>query len=486
MPHRLISDGRIARLALLAVITVTGVAAQGGDEAVRRPVAVDELPVPEPSLADFRGTWRYVFTNQRARLEPDAAEAIAAAVRAARDRAPEHAIAWMVREEEGLLTMASAGGRAAVDFSETYTMVVGDAGHFYERRDQDGGWQPDATIGYTEQLLVNGDDTIHRVDVADPDIASPFYVIPRDAEQHQWDRCLLLSEWFEHAEILRYSIARGEPAGDRLVVSPERFLERPPYGVSCPLVGNRIVATVQRDGGRIAATITLFDGTGRTCKEWRSSWVGGRPLELMSRSYFSAGPQLDAERSIRVLERASGTAVPDLQQIATLPYERRLVDDERTDPSTTFDPIADGLPGRSDGAGAEQASEDVVGAGASVAPPGRAPIDAPPLLDRIPARESTEPAAVLWPWLLAGGLLIVAVFALWRRSVAPAVGVLLAFGMVPGCGPTADVEASRPASPPPAFVAAVEFAPESLRVAPTEGVGQFRRMRWHVASRVES
>ncbi|MBZ0212730.1 MAG: hypothetical protein K8H99_02920, partial [Nitrospirae bacterium] len=220
-----------------------------------RQVAGERSLPPTPTLEDFRGHWHYSYSLNKPALTTSQCNDLADALRDVQVGAPRHALSWIVKEEDVVRHFARTDGRKRLAFAQVYFMTTGSKGEFYEKSETNGGWQRNATVGTTLQILAEGDALIQRVDEASPNIASPFFLATREPELHVWDRCLLAAEWIEHRAILAYCREFGEVAKPgRIHVPPDRFSQRPPYSVVCPLVGDRLSMLEGREGPAIYYT----------------------------------------------------------------------------------------------------------------------------------------------------------------------------------------------------------------------------------------
>jgi len=309
-------------------------------------MAQDRVPITASESVvtpSWTGTWKYHFTIEQPKISAAECTEMADALAAVRGSVPNDALEGLVREAQAFRDLAASGGRPGVRSESMVTFVVADAKTFYERTDVDGGWQKDAERGYTEQVLRPGGDLLwtRRDSSRTAGFAQPFFV-DRVAAEQEADNALLACETRQHVLAIDYCARRGQRAEGKQVwvVSRESYAKDPPCGLALLYVGTTMVMRRTQARGRASYVVTMFDGTGRTCKEWVSEWVGGRPRSLEEREFFSVGSAVNARRSLKVVDFAADSRVPDVVELAMTPFEKRAALDYRQPGSPAFDPAA--------------------------------------------------------------------------------------------------------------------------------------------------
>ena len=458
------------RLSIATLCVSAAIFGQSDRQEVER-----EPRLPFPDSRVLAGTWRYQFTSEQPPLSAAVCGELADGISRVRTWAPSHAIESLVRDERYLRELSrQADGRPGNVSVEQFTMVTAAADAFYQRVEWNGGWQADSSVGSTDQVLRSGDELWHRNDPSPRSGVSSVFNLDRVVDGQTADRCVLASEWRQHAIAVNYCLDHGSAVGERRwTVDREAYSASPPTGLAILYIGDSMSLIWRAEGAKDVYSVALFDASGRTCKEWESEWVDGRPLRLEEVLHFSAGAFVNMRRQTVVSGHEVAAKLPDIQEFAVTPVEVRVADDLRVEGARTFDPLGE-IPvvpaepgsGQAPGPAADPADER----------PRKEVVDAEPVtLTGIP-KSDRDGRGRTWPWIV-GALALVALLVLTiaRRSRSSA-AVLLLLPLLTGCEPR-DRE-RRPQMPARPTTALVEVAPATVHVVPSKGSGEIRRYRF--------
>ncbi len=454
----------------------------------------DASAIRAPDSESITGTWKYHFESLSPKITKADCTALVLALSAAREQAPQVAIADMIAEENHFRGLSLKNGRSARRSMQSMLLSVEESKVFYEKTELDGGWQQDASVGFTSQVLRQGDLIWSRQDPSPQSgIVSKFSVSAAHPGQLSTSSDLC-AEWQEHFDVVNYCKDNGksDKSGNLFKVTRSRYLANPPMGIGLIHVGTSMLMRVSKRTGSKSYIVSMFDDTGRSCREWKSLWRNGYPRLLEMRWLFSAGSAVNTVRTLRIVKHSRNVHVPDLQELAVTPFEKRSARDHRQAGFPSFDPF-DGVPnqdsvapdsaendGNDNGRKIEPSPDDSSptypsqsaadqaipqagrGAGQGVAP-GKQPSPSYGGLDRIPViPEALAPESN--PWVAWAGIIalivIVVVFLLRRTS-----GLLMLFSVfLLGCGEASAENGSTRVVTSLDGSAAVEFLPSELGI----------------------
>lgn len=462
--------------------------------------SAQETREPSPAgdlvaVPSWTGTWQFQFHVVHQAVSPAACATMVEQIGVLRQSVATEALESLVHEQQYFRGLVGKG-REKLESTSSVTFTVQDDTTFHERTDLEGGWQKGGAIGQTQQTLRTGGDLLWvRSDTSRPgDFVQEFHVAEVDGKQGANDG-VLAAETTQHVVAINYCARRGArgEGGETWTVAREVYAKDPPCGLALLYVGTTMVMRRSMQGGRVSFVVTLFDGTGRTCKEWTSEWVGGRPRLLEEREHFSVGSAINMRRQLRVVDFDAKSKVPDVVELAMTPFERRVALDYRQPGSPAFDPVA-GAPVLTASAsrGFELHGEMVAAVReAAAAKPKAKATQVAASLERESTGGAPAPTAIpvdpetrasfAWPLLLAVGLLASLLgLGAWRwRSGRWAGAVVLVLCTLPlaACdqvhaqAPLAESLAGDDASGQPAL----EVVPASLSVPPAKQQGELRR-----------
>jgi len=429
-------------------------------------------PEPRLQIPDARalaGMWRYQFTFETPALSAKVCGELADEVARVRTASPSHAIESMVREERHLRELSrTAEGRPATCSVEHFTMVTAAADAFYQRVEHEGGWQAGGSVGNTDQVLRRGVDLWHRNDPSPGTGISSVFTLDRVGDGQTADRCVLASEWRQHAIAVNYCLDNGDAVGARRwTVDRQAYAANPPTGLVILYLGNSMSLIWRAEAAKSVYSIALFDASGRTCKEWVSEWVGGRPVRLEEVAHFSAGAFVNTRRKTLVSGFEVTAKLPDVQEFAVTPVGVRVADDLRVEGARTFDPLG-AIP---DSSPVDRPADDAAARG-----PRREVVDAEPVtLTSVPSKGS-DVGGRKWLWI-AGTLVLLAAlgFVIVRRGRST-VAALLVLSLLMGC--SRDDHERRPQPPARQAPTLLEVAPSTVHVSAAKANGEIRRYRF--------
>jgi hypothetical protein len=462
--HQLIPRGLhgVAGAGKLVLVALASLASATAQREPPDPGA--QFRIPDPDIAVLIGTWKYQFHSEYPNLSAAVCQEIEDAIKEARQTAPPHAIESMIDEERYLRECRErTNGRPAPTYSvEHRTMAVAEAAVFYQRIDENGGWQVGVADGHTDQVLRLGDILWHRSDPSPASGVSRQFTLETATDKQTADRCLLTGEWRQHALAVHYCLDFGVAAGQgRWVVDKKQFEQRPPYGLSLLYVGTSMALEARRVGKSTRCVVTLFDQNGRTCKEWTSEWLAERPAKLSECEHWSAGAFVNNRRTLTVVSHSRDFRIPDLQELAVTPTENREAFDHRRPGAFIVDPL-----GKVPSLESLSIEEGGRGDDNPVVPEVeiRAVTDAPPAqLTRLPSATVAEQgqAGRSWPWLLAAAVAVILVVVIRRARAA---FVMLCVVGLASCSRSAP---AAPAAPGPVALqqAVLDVTPDVVRLA---------------------
>ena len=473
-----------------------------------REAASQSSLVVEPPIA---GTWKYFFDIQHPAISSEECASLADAVARARTDSPDAALEGLVREEKYFRDLAAKGGRAKSGSNPLTTFIVASENHFYERCDSRGGWSEQGGSGHSFQILRDGGDVMwQRGDSSDPaGKAQPFFVNDVRGKQGASDSALA-REIKQHVIAINYCGRKGrcQDGEATWIVPRDAYEAEPPFGLAILFVADSMLMRRSVQGPRVSFSIALFDRSGRTCKEWRSEWLDGRPRHLEERELFSAGPTINTVRSLRVVEYSEQGKVPDVMELAMTPFERREARDHRLFGAPKFDPVTakiesvgdresdlrnNSAPASGKKFEAETSIDGALGESVALDVHGRQESSARDLV-AIPVHSMPETRGEIPVLMLGGAVLGLSVaiwlFLRWRRSASgPGVAALLlglSTGGLQSCGdPPVQVVYNNIDAAVSTFGVPVEAVPSVLRMASPLSPGQIQRHELYIVNNLE-
>lgn len=473
-----------------------------------REAASQSSLVVEPPIA---GTWKYIFDIQHPAISSEECASLADAIARARTDSPDVALEDLVREEKHFRDLAVKGGRAQSGSNPLTTFIVASENHFYERCDSRGGWSKQGGSGHSYQILRDGGDVMwQRGDSSDPaGKAQPFFVNNVREKQGASDSALA-REIKQHVIAINYCGRQGhcQDGEETWVVRRDAYESEPPFGLAILFVADSMVMRRSVQGPRVSFSIALFDRSGRTCKEWRSEWLDGRPRHLEERVLFSAGPTINMVRSLRIVEHSEQGKVPDVVELAMTPFERREARDHRLPRAPRFDPVTAKIesvgdresdlrnrstPASGEKLEAETSADGALGESVALDVPGRRESSARDLT-AIPVHGMPETRLGIPALLLGGAVLGLSVMIWlclrWRRSASGPGAAALLLGLSTGglqsCGdPSAQVVCNNSHAAVPTFGVPVEAVPAVLRMASPLSRGQIQRHELYIVNNLD-
>jgi len=465
--------------------------------------------VVEPPLA---GTWKYFFEVQTPAISSEECVSLAEAVARARTNSPDVALEGLVKDEQYFRGLAAKGGREKSGSNdELTTFIVASENHFYERCDSRGGWSAQGGGGHSFQILRDGGDIIwQRGDSSDSTgKAQPFFVNEVKGKQGA-SNSILAQEIRQHVTAINYCGRNGlcQDGVGMWEVGRDVYQSDPPIGLAILYVAESMVMRRSAQGSRVSYSIALFDRSGRTCKEWNSEWLDGRPRYLEERELFSAGSTVNQVRSLRVVEYSEQGKVPDVVELAMIPFERREARDHRLFGAPKFDPVTAKIESAGDREvdlrnrsapasggkfGPETSVNSTPGESVTLDVRGRQESSARDLT-AIPVHGMPETRFEIPVLLLGGAVLglsvVIWLFLRWRRTTSGPGVVALLLGLSTGglqsCGdPSAQVVFNSTDASVPAFGVPVEAVPAVLRMASPSSRGQIQRHELYIVNNLD-
>lgn len=298
--------------------------------------------LPGPDLGNVGGSFEYALSFVDEAVPPATCADIAELIGAEQAALPPEIVGHAVRMREQFTKLAREGGVAGRSRSEIMQWVVADAGQFYIAVHPGGAHAGTSQVSDSQTLYRDG-NKVFRAD--GKGIVEDGYSFCVDqAGDARFSDCPLHAEWQMHAGIVNYCLQNGTKKGETAYeVDHARMLATPPLDLPFDdQTVSYLARCEQREGGAIY-TVAAFDGRGRVCREWSSTWFGGLPTQMVERVFVPFSTMLLETRDFRLLSHDAAAKLPDFAHMASVPHDRDRARDVRGAKPYEFDPRK-GLP----------------------------------------------------------------------------------------------------------------------------------------------